>query len=303
MTVTIFEGADGAGKTTLIDGLGPLHATAVENFGPYQGETQIAHYYLAALKLAYDGHLFMDRSWLAEPIYGRAFRNGEDRVGVARRRMLDRIALALRGVVVRCAPRFEACQAAFARRRAVGKEYLDTDAQLREVYTDYLRALQTALPVVDFDWQREDMADLWARVEAKRPAANDGPGIGRWAPDEVTLLVGDRMNAPPADGVDLPFVSFNSSGCSVWLADELERAGVSEASLYWINAFNADGGATDAAFVAQLRPRKIVALGVHATAWCEAAKFAHVTVAHPQYHKRFKAHEPYPLCALLQEVL
>lgn len=300
-TVTIFEGADGAGKTTLIEALGPRHATAVLNHGPYQNETSIAHHYCKSLRAARDGPVFLDRSWLAEPIYGRAYRNGQDRVGVAGRRMLDRVALSLGGVVVRCAPAFERCAAAFTRRKAAHGEYLDNEAQLRAVYHGYQEDLRTDLPVVDFNYVVDSAPDLWHRVAAQRSLGNDGPGIGRWAPGEVTLLVGDRMNS--SGDWDLPFVSFNRGGCSGWLAEGLEAEGVAERDLYWINSTDLDGRSTDAAFVAALRPRQVIALGANAAKWCEVNKVAHVTVPHPQFWKRFKMREPYPLLGLLQGVL
>ena len=301
--ITIFEGADGAGKTTVIEALRTLHATAVVNHGPYRNETSIAWRYLETLKAAHrdGGHVFMDRSWLSEPIYGRAYRHGEDRVKVAGRRMLDRVALSLGAVVVRCAPPFKACAEAFTRRKANNGEYLDNVEQLRAVYTGYSDDLRTDLQVIDFDYTTMKMNELWARIERVRPLQNLGPGIGRWAPGEVTLLVGDRMNS--SSDWDLPFVSFNAGGCSGWLADGLENASVPESDLYWVNSTAQDGTPISAEFVAELRPTKVIALGANARTWCDGHGLDATKVPHPQFWKRFKSTEPYQLFSVLQEVL
>ncbi len=301
-TVTIFEGADGAGKTTLIEALAPRVKATVFHHGTYPGEMHIARHYLASLKAACDGPVFMDRSWLAEPIYGRAFRNGEDRVGVAARRMLERVALSLGAVVVRCAPSFDVCAEAFARRRALHGEYLDTKAQLRAVYHGYQEDLRTDVPVIDFDYTSQSAPDLWRRIEVVRPKVNDGPGIGRWAPGEVTLLVGDRMNSHGGD-LDLPFISFNRGGCSAWLAEALEATEVPERDLYWVNARGLDGVAIKAEFVGMLKPKQVIALGAAARTWCATNRVLHATVPHPQFWKRSKSTAPYPLLGLLQEAL
>lgn len=301
-TVTIFEGADGAGKTTLIEALRQRHAALVLNHGPYLNETSIARHYLASLEVARDGDVFMDRSWLAEPIYGNAYRHGSDRIGVASRRMLDRVALSLGGVVVRCAPLFNVCAATFTRRAAKHGEYLDNVDQLRAVYNGYQEDLRTDLSVVDFDYMTMTTEDLWSRVEAARPLKNGGPGVGHWAPGKIALLVGDQMNSRGT--WDLPFVSFNRHGCSAWLADGLEKNEVSEAGLYWINSTGLDGRPLGDKFINELQPTKIIALGERAATWCDGHGLDHKTVVpHPQFFKRFKAGQAYPLFGLLQEVL
>lgn len=298
--LTIFEGADCAGKTTLIETLRKTRRGRVIHHGAYAGERQIAHHYLASLNASFVAPVLMDRSWLAEPIYGAAFRNGVERIGVATRRMLERVALSRSACVVRCAPPFERCAEAFAKRK--GLEYLDNVEQLRAVYLGY-HAMTTQLPMVDYDYTTDDVETMWARATAARSPKNLGPGIGHWAErGGVTLLVGAQMNAPES-AHDLPFVSFNGGGCSAWLAEGLESAGIPETSLYWVNALTPDGGVTKADFVDELRPRRTIALGADAAAWCVAAGIAHSTTQHPQFWRRFRSQEDYPLLAMLQEVL
>ncbi len=302
-TVTIFEGPDGSGKTTLVDHLskklGPDFK--VINHGPYPGEAQIAHYYRASLMETERHHVFLDRCWLAEPIYGAAFRGGADRVGVASRRMLDRIALGRDGVVVLCRPPYEKCRETFVQRKGI--EYLDTPEQLNDVYRRYGKMV-TDLPVVCYDYTNDNMDDVIDRVVKARGPVNTGPGIGHWDPGHVTLMVGDRMNGKPGDPLsDLPFVSFNEGGCSAWLARGLESASVPEDELYWINAFDRNGDATWDDFVGELSPKKVIALGENAAAWCAAAGVKYSRVQHPQFWKRFRSSEHYPLFSLLEEVI
>jgi hypothetical protein len=98
----------------------------------------------------------------------------------------------------------------------------------------------------------------------------------------------------------LPFVTFGGGGCAPWLADGLERAGVPENTLYWINAYDVRGAATSAEFVKDLRPVQVVAMGKLAERWCVDHMVRHDSVPHPQYWMRFHHHAPYPLFNVLR---
>lgn len=132
--------------------------------------------------------------------------------------------------------------------------------------------------------------------------ANPGPGAGAFRPG-VTLLVGERPGVARSGELKhrLPFVTFTRSGCALWLTEQLEVAGVPESDLYWINAYDALGIPTSSDFVSALEPNLIVALGDLAERWCRAAELTHVAVPHPQYWKRFRAREDYPLLGILKE--
>lgn len=139
----------------------------------------------------------------------------------------------------------------------------------------------------------------WTDGLPPRNPPNGGPGIGRFAAPRA-LLVGDRPGPGWSARVNWPFISALRSGCSAWLADQLEAVGVGEAELYWINAFDHYGRETDGAFVPRLEPAQIIALGRHAAGWCSAQGFAYQEVHHPMSWKRFHAGQTYRLTQLLK---
>jgi len=309
--LTILEGPDGGGKTTFAGGLKSTVLTCTH--GPYPGVEELAPLYLESIKLALKAPspVVMDRSWLSEPIYGRAYRGGVDRVGVAHRRMLTRCALAAQGVVVLFLPPLEVCLEAWARRR--GAEYLQDADALAEVYQLYegLTVEQVGLPVVRHDYTVDDVLDLCEKIVAAQPPRNLGPGVGAFYPG-VRLIVGDQVGlgnvgellplSSEGPAVEAPFVSFARQGCSAWLAERLEAAEVPERCLYWVNSRQQGGRQTSPDFLSQLRPSQVLALGSAASEWCHAAGLqSYVTAQHPQYWKRFHHHEPYPLLSLLRE--
>jgi thymidylate kinase len=308
----IVEGPDGAGKTTLIKKTFKKQSRVfkMRHHGAYPGEEEIAQHYMKTMWPAFTGRqaIIMDRCWLAEPIYGAAFRQGQDRIGVAYARMLERVALTCRGVVVLCLPPFSVCAKAFKARLAVGKEYLDSVPTLRKVYDGYeylhhQRVHSCALPIVKYDWRKAvtGLNGLYDYMELHRPARNMGPGAGHWAPGEVVLLVGERLSPGVRAGFP-PFVSFTRAGCSAWLAEQLHTGGILERQLYWVNALGKGGRPIDPTFVAGLKPKRIIALGEVAAGWCRASGHAFDSAPHPQYWKRFKSSEPYQLINMLKEV-
>lgn len=137
------------------------------------------------------------------------------------------------------------------------------------------------------------------RVALGLSPANAGPGIGSFHHPRA-LLVGDRPGPEwGASAPNWPFISGLRTGCSAWLAEQLEAAGAPEADLYWVNAFDKFDRATDAGFVADLGPGRVIALGKVAAGWCAASGFAYEEVHHPQYWKRFHSKHTYRLAQLL----
>jgi thymidylate kinase len=310
--ITIFEGPDGAGKSTLVREFAADHpdgATAIHH-GPYAGIDEIAPTYFASMLPAYLDRrsVVLDRSWVSEPIYAYVYRGNRCRVSAAQARILERLALARSAVVVVCLPPLARCLENWRVRHARGAEYLETEAHLErvwELYREYL-ASRSALPRVTFDYTTETFEDLTTKVDAARGPANPGPGVGAWRPGAVALLVGDRPSTPPGVGPSrwkFPFGGLTPIGCSLWLADALDAAGIGEDSLYWVNAYDAAGAMESMAFAAALRPRATFALGFNAAAWCAEAGLDAVTTYHPQYWKRFHASTPYPLIKELSHAL
>lgn len=308
--VYILEGPDGGGKTTLGAALAKATGAVAINHGPYPEITEPSLWlkYLHSMLPAYVGlhPVILDRAWFAEPIYGAAFRGGKNRLLEWQRRILERFALGVGAVVAYCLPPYEACHRAWASRRAA--EYLQDAGQLRAVYDAYAREARAALDkqplaTVRHDYTRDGHAlEFLAGLDAY--PANDGPGVGAWRPGRSIVLVGERPGG--AGGPHAPaFCGTSPSGCSAWLASQLEIAGVPERALYWVNAYptNRDEAPLDPTFVERLRPPHVFALGRDAAAWAAARGVSAVEVEHPQFWKRFRASEPYPLIEELQRCL
>ena len=168
--LTIFEGPDGGGKSVAAEAWCKATGAARHHHPAYTGLSEIESIYHLSMLPAALGlcDVVLDRCWLSEVPYGRAYRDGADRVGDAGRRRLEATARSLDTVVVLCLPPWEACRSAFARRAAVGQEYLRSEEQLRRVYREY-EELRTDLPAVFHDWTVDrDMIELHEKLRGAR---------------------------------------------------------------------------------------------------------------------------------------
>lgn len=285
--LTIFEGPDGAGKSTAAKAYAAKTGAAYVHFSALPRVNQsLGRIYVEAMLPALLGYqdVVLDRSWLSEMPYGMAFREGKDRLSVASRRMLERLALRCGAVMVRCDPGWEVVRDNFLARK--GQEMLDNTDQLRAVY-DLYDEQGTDLPVVELNYTLPE--DRHPAIEAARlPRHPVGlASAGSWS--APTVLVGEgfaeRKDQDP--WYQWPFASFSNEGCSQWLASQLERADVSEQTLLWVNSDQDLSLLPDGTTV--------VALGGTAARALERAGRAHVTVAHPQWWKRFRYNQPYEL--------
>ena len=147
-----------------------------------------------------------------------------------------------------CLPPFEKCKEAFLSGR---DEMMSSVDDLRRVYDRYALGPATNLPVVKYDFTTDSVQDLMERV-MKTVAEYPLPRVS---------LIGDRPNVKThmQQQYHVPFVTFSGRGCSEWLAEQLDLAGVPEVLLDWDNAYNDTGDALDPAL---LEPgTAVVALG------------------------------------------
>lgn len=153
--------------------------------------------------------------------------------------------------------------------------------------------------------ERGTLAPAARPVDALRLA---WPGLGTLLPGSA-LVVGDRPGAGWSGRLNWPFISGHRGGCSAWLAEQLEAGGVPETRLRWVNATTQDGTPTEAAWIAELQPRLVVALGRNALRWCQDHLLVRYyagevhEVHHPQHWKRFHAGHAYHLVKVLQRGL
>lgn len=80
---------------------------------------------------------------------------------------------------------------------------------------------------------------------------------------------------------EMPFVSANPAGCAYKLTAELEKAGVREKDLYWINCVDRNGAPHDAGSLLLEPWRLVVALGWEPYHWALAQGFQKVVNGPP----------------------
>lgn len=123
------------------------------------------------------------------------------------------------------------------------------------------------------------------------------------------LIVGDRPgpSAPVDPGFHhTPF--YSTKHCSGWLNSLQVQEGTPEDQTVWINSTDHRGLPLHAGIVDALEARAIILLGGHARRWFETTnewqdwRFVE-DVPHPQYWKRFRNKDPYPLFTVINELL
>lgn len=302
----IFEGPDGSGKSTFAQyyarriGARYVHFPALPRVSKGLGRM-----YVEAMMPALLGYqdVVFDRSWLSELPYGVAYREGYDRLGVASRRMLERLAMRCNAQVVRCNPGWEKVKTSYVERKHL--EMLDNVGQLQEVYNGYM-AMSTSLPVTEFNYTVDHYSDVEAILDhafmddlysAQHPL--ELKSAGSWHADAVIVgeSFAERKDQDP--WYQWPFASFSNEGCSQWLAQQLEHGGIPESSLLWVNADQ------DLKMIQQSSPTApaFIALGQVAATKLRQLGEEPCVVEHPQSFKRFSYRQPYPLIQHLRKIL
>lgn len=299
--IIILEGPDGGGKTTLSETLRSRlqndRMTHVVKHGPYKGvkSEDLCKIFFRSMSqaLTYDDNVIMDRSWLSEPIYGAVYRKGENRVDMPRWRMLERVALSRGAVVIHCQPDFEVCAKTFLSR--LDEEYLDTIGQLKNVYDAYESIGQsTSIPVINYDYMHDDLSDLFAKLDDKS-YTNVSSGGGCFREGNILMLCdkGPRANVRSSAAV-VPFINFqDDDGPSRMLAETLQREGIDESQLYWINTQTYQGTPLSTSFMQYLKPSKVFAIGNNAYTWALNNDIRAHKLPPPLYHMQNFPNQPY----------
>lgn len=291
--LTIFEGPDGSGKTTAAKAYAEETGAKYVHFSslPRVGQN-LARMYVEAMMPAVLGYqdVVFDRCWMSETPYGVVFREGVDRLERGSRRMLERLALRCGAVVVTCSPDFDVVKQNYIRRKHL--EMLDDVDQLKAVY-DLYGDESTDLPEIFYDFTTHDQSRLVAIEDVRTPCHPiDLPTAGNW--DASTIIIGDsfaeRKDCDP--WYQWPFASFSKSGCSQWLAEQLDLIDISEFELLW---FNAD---QDLSVINDLN-KHVIALGEKAARVLHENKIEFDAVPHPQAWKRFNNTRRYPLLSII----
>lgn len=159
-------------------------------------------------------------------------------------------------------------------------------------------------PIVAPSNDLRQLISILDRTGTAQAAIERGPGIGSWSSESV-LLLGDRpSNTWPETAPNYPFISAYRSGCSEWLAQQLEDGGVPESSLYWSNTYTQKGDRLPFEWIERLKPRGIITLGNAAQAWLDGAGLkSSYQVHHPQYWKRFHSKDTYVLPRYVTKLL
>ena len=300
MTLLLLEGPDGGGKTTLAKTV--LKDYAYQHNGPPPWTGMAADKSVAKRNEVFwwqlgnlvpkdaTGRTVVDRSWPSEQAYGRVL----DRPLVFHalaQRMFERYMLSVGGIVVLCLPPFHVARAAWKDRVNEGRELLNEEWQFAEIYAMYER-WRTCLPVVDYDYSRDDDELLLDGIDQETLVPNPHPGILFGNPQAKILVVGEQSNLKWNEaGLHFPFIG--PSRNAVWLAAQFERMAIPESAIAWINALQPDNRPTPAAVVGAT-VEVIVALGHTATRWAiQNGEHCHqlISVPHPAYWTRFNAND------------
>lgn len=297
----ILEGPDCSGKSSL--------ARAVFDEHPYKhhglyDEKQDPMY--QTIDETYHGvNDLWDRLHIGEQVYGPIYR-GVDRLGAAGRRMLERFLLSRQAVLVKCIPPWQNVFLRFEERQAEEmfneEKYPQWQSQLHEQWLQFQTA-KSWLPTVWWNYVTDDPVQLRTLAYQLMPGYNYGPGAGEFRQGNILIVgekISDKDEYQQVKRVG-PFIM--RGGCSEWLAEQMDEVGVPEQGLYWINALDNHERPTPAyPWIDDLQPRLVVALGGVAKMWCQVNQLKNIEhFPHPQWWKRFKHHQRYPLVDLLKK--
>lgn len=304
--LTIVEGCDGAGKSTFAKQFAAETDAQYVHFGPCKGvRKSLGRFYVDAMLPALVGarDVVFDRAWFSEQLYGAAYRNGEDRLGDAGRRMLERLAFRCGAVVIYCRPPWSTVKKNFLAR--TNDEYLPNTKILKQVYDGYIRQ-RTDLPSYIYDYEKMDPPSpqqLDAYRTPRHPAELQSAGN---ANGRIVLISDACPNLNDHDPwYRWPFGTFVPRTYSQRLTAALDAANIPESLILWVTCDQ----------LSQLPPQTVsaffpphatrIALGRTASNYLWNHSIKHLSCEHPAtYFRKYGWRSTlYPLPQMIHKIL
>lgn len=299
----VIEGPDCAGKSHLAEQLKFRFFAELTHYSKHDRMGMLAH----AATAASGNKAIVDRFHLSDIPYSAYCRGYVgDHTGI---QMINRVLLARASVIIICLPSWETVKRAWLKR--VDEEMIKNQEILRRIYKWYdnkeaIRKAAGGIPVVYYNYKRHKFQNLAERIDALtvRPVHDvaDGESAGKFYVWDSVLLVGEKVSSDSQH--EVPFTGHGNSG--EWLTDLLRQRGISESRLSWINIKaidDEDNTRNILNHVDNYRPRHIIALGDKAANALDVLGISYTKFQHPQYHKRFKSSELYPLIPHLERII
>lgn len=294
--ITIFEGPDGAGKTTLAKAYAKATGAKYLHFDALRGirhGAALMRHYADSMMPAVLGHqdIVMDRCWLSEEPYAEAYHKEPGRLDSYYTRRLERLAMRCGAVVVLCLPPLDIVVDGFVARQS--EEMMDNTDQISQVYHSYHHNMTTHLPCVSYDFtgrqgnKRVDAAYLEEFRHLRHPIDQGTAGNLN-----ASILLAE---GPPSAHRDWDH-HYRWPGASRLLAVHLDEFMITEDELMWASAT-----ADDRILIPYLN-RHTIALGQEAHNQLLQSGIDHISMPLPAEHLA-ESDQPYPLGPKLQELL
>ena len=227
-TITIFEGPDGAGKSTAAEEYAKRTGALYVHFDALYGVKNIHKYFMEAMAPALLGYqsVVLDRCWHSGPIYDLVFRNLEEHEQRQTQEictLLDRAASFCRGIYVRCRPDVEVCINNWKSR--LGDELVKSEQKMRaihELYGDNDRNIM--LPIVEYDYTEEPTTSAYKdSIEwLGNKIAEERADVYNKRQPRVYVVVSSSMEKTDVDTMlDVPGVRFHPNSNEFKLAQDL----------------------------------------------------------------------------------